>query len=469
MTMFYLGVPTLCRYNLCERMMHSALAGVVQPERIYVIDNGGKFSFQHPKVTIIRPNGNLGVSRSWNLLGKLARPADLVITNDDVVFGHDSLEKIVGADGDVVLGCGWASFLIREKAWLQVGEFDEGFFPGYCNDHDYQWRMKIAGMEPAAPLSGGCPIFHQGRASNAAVGGDKPITESYRMYRSKWGGMPGEEKFVIPYNSKPLEKPASGETIGVVMPVWMQNDAMLQQTIECVRRIESKHPVRLYIVTTRLHGMSPEELQTKLSGQVPVKVIHTEAVSLSVAAAWNLGFRNAIDAGCGMLMILANDVLLEPDTIDRLMEFGKADPTVDLWSGIDTRDKPGIDVDAVTNGADFSCVMLRQSALEKHGWFDERFRPAYFEDNDYYARVILGGGKIRQVHAAKFFHKGSMTIRLDADAKHHCDYWFEINRRRYHAKWGLTATANTPEEVAAKCFKHPWNDTSKPLTWWERD
>ncbi len=47
--------------------------------------------------------------------------------------------------------------------------------------------------------------------------------------------------------------------------------------------------------------------------------------------------------------------------------------------------------------------------------FDPNFRPAYFEDNDYYARVVLGGGRCRVVHAAQFFHHGSMTIKEDPE------------------------------------------------------
>src|SRR3990167_8241235 len=109
------------------------------------------------------------------------------------------------------------------------------------------------------------------------------------------------------------------QLVGIVMPVWIQNDALLQQTIECVKRIEFGHLVKLYVATTRLHGHSPDELHGILSeAGLETRVFHKPNVSLSVAAAWNVGCRAAIADGCEFLLILANDVLLEPDTIDKL-------------------------------------------------------------------------------------------------------------------------------------------------------
>ena len=70
----------------------------------------------------------------------------------------------------------------------------------------------------------------------------------------------------------------------------------------------------------------------------------------------------------------------------------------------------------MTDGCDFACFLLRRRTIERHGWFDAGYRPAYAEDNDYYTRVVLGGEDCRVVHAARFFHHGSMTIRSDTEA-----------------------------------------------------
>src|ERR1700722_10504508 len=106
------------------------------------------------------------------------------------------------------------------------------------------------------------------------------------------------------------------------------------------------------------------------------------------------------------------------------------------------------------------------TTIERHGWFDSGYKPAYAEDNDYYTRVVLGGEECRVVHAARFFHHGSMTIRLDPEAAHHVRHWFETNLRRYRDKWGAASMPRDRDEVLRTCFRHPYNDASKPLWWW---
>jgi GT2 family glycosyltransferase len=172
--------------------------------------------------------------------------------------------------------------------------------------------------------------------------------------------------------------------------------------------------------------------------------------------------------GCAYVALIANDVLLEPDCLDRLLAFGER-REAELWSGISTNGREAIDPEAVTDGADFSCVMFPPATLERFGPFDPNYRPAYFEDNDYYGRIVLGGGRCRVVHAARFFHHGSLTVRLDAEMAHHVAYWFEINRRYFARKWGVPVPENTAEGVLRRYYRHPFNDPSRPLSWFPDD
>jgi GT2 family glycosyltransferase len=137
----------------------------------------------------------------------------------------------------------------------------------------------------------------------------------------------------------------------------------------------------------------------------------------------------------------------------------------DLWSGIAENGRDHIDASVATDGADFTCFMIRPATLRQHGFFDANFRPAYFEDNDYYGRVVLGGGKCRVVHAAQFFHHGSMTVRSDPEIAHHVNYWFERNREYFRCKWGIAHPENSAEGVLRRYFRNPFNDRSRPLSW----
>ncbi len=259
----------------------------------------------------------------------------------------------------------------------------------------------------------------------------------------------------------------------VVMPVWSHGQpALIDLAVDAASRLKCQASAELAVVFTRVHGIGAEEMRERVQAVCPllVRVLFEPGMERSVAGAWNWGCRAGFEAGSEFILLTANDVLLEPECIDRLLAFGQ-DPAhreVDLWSGIDTREHPLTDPGEVSEGCNFACAMLRRATVERHGWFDEHFRPAYFEDNDFAVRVVLGGGSCRVVHGARFYHHGSMTIRLDAEAAHHVRHWFGNNRQRFAAKWGVAEPPRDAAEALARCYRHPWNDPSLPLSFTER-
>jgi N-acetylglucosaminyl-diphospho-decaprenol L-rhamnosyltransferase len=56
-------------------------------------------------------------------------------------------------------------------------------------------------------------------------------------------------------------------------------------------------------------------------------------------------------------------------------------------------------------------LMVRRSALEGLGGFDEGYRPAWFEDVDFCKRLRSAGGRIRYVPGARFIHHGGSSLR----------------------------------------------------------
>lgn len=255
--------------------------------------------------------------------------------------------------------------------------------------------------------------------------------------------------------------------LGIVMPVVLQNDFLLQMTYEAVTRIRTAAGARLYVIANRLSVLTPPQLCAELGRRCGLPV----AVTLgdrSVAGSWNEGCRQARADAAEFLLILANDVYLEAEAIDRLVAFGQEGkrPTVAVWSGIPVNHFPDTDPSLVTDGCDFSCCMLRPATLERHGWFDENFRPAYFEDNDYYARVVLSGDDCAVVHAARYVHHGSQTIRHDPEMHQHATYWWPHNQRYFEQKWGVATPSGSAGEVRGRYFPHPWNDPGKSLSWW---
>lgn len=262
----------------------------------------------------------------------------------------------------------------------------------------------------------------------------------------------------------------------VIIPLWVYtNPEVLTMTDRCVQSLHSDSlDLSVIIACTRLHLVSPDDLRKRLQSlcQYPVEVLHEPGVERSVAGAWNWGAEKALAAGCELVGVCGNDTVLEPFCLDRLASYGDKNPDVSLWSAIDTRDKDPVklhnEAHVSSDGADFACFMFRPETIIKFGWFDHHFKPAYWEDNDYYVRVILGGGKCRVVHGARFYHHGSMTSRLEGDAAHHVRHWFGINKARFAAKWGTPLPPNCTEEVFAKCFRRPWNDPTLSLSFCDR-
>jgi hypothetical protein len=250
------------------------------------------------------------------------------------------------------------------------------------------------------------------------------------------------------------------------MPVILQEQALLDLTRAAVTHLTTEKEASLYVICNRLHVCTKEELARDLEGRFGgnVTVVNEPGVVRSVAGSWNLGAEMAMADGATFVTFVANDTRLRANCLDEMATFGQRTRT-DLWSGISSDNGSEIDPARISDGADFTCFMLRPETLATFGWFDPNFRPAYFEDNDYYARVVLGGGECRVVHAAQFYHHGSATLRMDEEAAHHVRHWFEVNRSYFLRKWGVSQPANSQEDVRAQYYRHPFNDASRPVSW----
>ena len=254
--------------------------------------------------------------------------------------------------------------------------------------------------------------------------------------------------------------------LAIVMPVILKHVPLWDLTRECVAHLRTSHSASLYVICNALHVCTAQELRDDLRGHFPgpVFVLNEPGVSRSVAGSWNAGAEMAFARGAQFVAVIANDAFLRPDCLDQMIAFGES-RQAEIWSGISYNNRTTIDAAAVADGADFTCFMFPSSTLETFGPFDTNFKPAYFGDNDYYARVVLGGGRCRVLHSAQFFHHGSMTIRHDPDAAHHVRHWFDLNRAYFHRKWGVSEPAANAEDVFARYYRHPFNDPARPLSW----
>ncbi len=86
-----------------------------------------------------------------------------------------------------------------------------------------------------------------------------------------------------------------------------------------------------------------------------------------------------------------------------------------------------------------ACLMVRRAALELAGGFDERFRPAWFEDVDLCKRIHDRGGRIVFEPGAHFVHHGAVSLRCLSQEEFLTFY--HANQIRYFEKHFGSGTA----------------------------
>ena len=219
-----LAVPVLDRYDLLVGMEASVDAEV---RRYYVIDNGGRYGPEDPRewadaVHVCRPGTNLGFASSVNLAIKANLTAPWwFFVNDDIVFAPGDMERMAeamwAAEGPLVAllqDCGFSAFAVNDQAIEAVGWFDESYYPAYCEDCDWSWRSKMAGVKGITVPGTTVHLRSQTIQGNInrRKANDRTYMRNKEYHLSKWGGKePREEIYATPFN-------AGGDPYATVAP-----------------------------------------------------------------------------------------------------------------------------------------------------------------------------------------------------------------------------------------------------------
>jgi GT2 family glycosyltransferase len=143
--------------------------------------------------------------------------------------------------------------------------------------------------------------------------------------------------------------------------------------------------------------------------------------NIGVAASWNL-FMQKIDAD--YVLLVNDDVHVDYYALERFIAH------------IDNSEHSFFTA-ANMGGNAYSFLLIKQQAYKQLGPFDERFYPAYFEDNDYERRRLLAGYYLEAVPDVIVHHAQSSTMKryTSNEMMRHHDT-FTNNQAYYIAKWG---------------------------------
>lgn len=142
-----------------------------------------------------------------------------------------------------------------------------------------------------------------------------------------------------------------------------------------------------------------------------------------VAGAWNDIMGLMPD---GYTIIANDDVIPHTGSIKALIDAANQRPDVAMWNG------------SGHSGNSYSFFLLQRWAYEQVGRFDERFKPAYYEDNDYDYRLRILAGLLREeVPLATFDHVGSATLKAMTQIQRNAVHLANRKNLAYYiSKWG---------------------------------
>jgi len=199
-----------------------------------------------------------------------------------------------------------------------------------------------------------------------------------------------------------------------------------------------------------------------------IKVLHPTGQQ-SVSNAWNKGIEEGCRAGCDYILVINTDIVFKSNAIDRLVDFAENHLDAALWTMSECADLANIEScpedEKFSEHPHFSCFMVKSDFFKRVGKFDENFIPAYYEDNDMHARLVLAGLKAYAYSGARFFHFGSRTVKSDGEIVNKNRVAFLQCQLYFAEKWGHSVV-NDVERMKEVYYKHPYNEKDKPLSYW---
>jgi GT2 family glycosyltransferase len=202
-----IGIPTINRADLLNEALANYFEDFKTTE-IVICDNGKQEIITREKNFVIyRPEQNLGVSGSWNMIMDYAekvKGTHVLMINDDIYLGksEEEINTIIRLWKPEFLctELNWCSYILSVDAYQKVGKFDENFFPAYFEDNDYFRRMLLLDVQMIFNSMLNPVIYRNSMTIQKSPELNNGFEKNRQYYISKWGGQPTQEIFNTPFN-----------------------------------------------------------------------------------------------------------------------------------------------------------------------------------------------------------------------------------------------------------------------------
>lgn len=225
--------------------------------------------------------------------------------------------------------------------------------------------------------------------------------------------------------------------------------------LKLVDTIVTKYSYHIYLIDNN-SSKETKDILAHLALRSNITIISNNA-NIGCASSWNQGIKIAVEEfAVDYVAVLNNDILLHTDCLDNMIKEIKLGgfPLVSAFDVCGECAEPCYIINLppfknqfIVDTPEFSCFTLSISLLnffktkesifeEYRGLFDQKFYPAYFEDNDFHYRIKLAGMRAVKTNSALYYHFGSRTIKENEEVGHISNTYYLTNRQRYIEKWG---------------------------------
>lgn len=205
---FIVAIPTINRADLLNEALQKYFEDF-KDTHIAICDNGKQeIITREQNFMIYRPEENLGVAKSWNMLMDYAdkiNATHVLMLNDDIYLGRNEHEIAMlirnNMESDFINSFqNWCSYILKVDAWKKAGKFDEEFFPAYFEDNSFDYKMTLVDAKKTW-TSFLDPLVYR---NSMTIAKEPKLNNRFainrQLYIEMWGGLPTEEKYLTKFN-----------------------------------------------------------------------------------------------------------------------------------------------------------------------------------------------------------------------------------------------------------------------------
>ena len=167
-----------------------------------------------------------------------------------------------------------------------------------------------------------------------------------------------------------------------------------------------------------------------------------------LARSWNEGLHLATESGCEAILLLNDDLYFREGGYEEFVSTIGA--LRNLSRNVSYVTPLGLETGSSAHAGqvipqNFACCAIMPEAIERIGYFDETFAPAYYEDIDYDRRLALEGMTVHVHQNILVDHERSSTDRnMSPEARKQGAVLYQKNQNYFLSKWGGDISFQVP-------------------------